>query len=526
MQKSLQQKFHIPCIIAGVLAICGVAMMPLFGEIGMANPKTADTIGLWVNFMGRFHPLFLHLPIGAVMLVMLMEAANLISFGKYKPHTTMALFFASVTAMFAAVFGYCLYLTGGLEGALIEEHKRDGIIFTIAILIAFLVKYTSDMKPQVQFYKPLYGITLLASCAVMVSAGHHGGEITHGDPLDALPSKILSERETVANQPIDADPVVYTGIIHNILDAKCISCHGPDKQKSGLRLDSYEAMLDGGEEEEALVPGDLEKSALISFLHLPLEDDQHMPPEGKTPLTKEEIQILEWWVKSGAPETDHLSEVQVTAAIQTALDSLITPEERERREVAKREAIAAKKAADTQKRANLASALISVNEKFPGSLSYISQESTDLAFTVVSYRKTFNDDDLNLLTDAADSVIEIDLGSSKVTDKGIAKLAKFKNLKILKLNGTSITNQGLAALSGLENLESINLHHTSITNVGLKALYGKSKLLKVYLWQTKVTDTGVKMLEKSLRAARAKAQEQISESERDERVPELIRGTI
>jgi len=526
MEKSLQQKLFVPCLLAGIFAIFGVAIMPYIGQMGMANPKTADNIGLWVNFFGRFHPLFLHLPIGALMLVFVMEGAKLLSFGKYKPNTTMAMFFAAATAVFAVVFGYCLYLTGGFEGDLIEEHKRDGIIFTIAVIIAFLVKYTADLKPTVQFFKPLYAILLLASGAVMMSAGHHGGEITHGDPLNSLPSKILAEREATANKPVDTDPVVYTGIVHNILEEKCISCHGADKQKSGLRLDSYAAMLDGGEEEECLVPGDTKKSALVSYLHLPMEDDLHMPPEGKTQMTEEEIQILEWWVKIGAPEKARISEVEVTPAIQKALDSLISPEERERREKATREAIAAKKAADAKKRAALASALTSVNEKFPGSLTYISMENTDLAFTVVSFRKVFTDADIAILADVADSVTEVDLGSSKVTDKGIAELAKFKNLKSLKLNGTAVTDQGLAALSGLENLESLNLYNTAITDAGLKSLQGKSKLLKVYLWKTKVTDAGVKELEKSLKDARAKAQEQVSEADRDTRVPQLIRGTI
>ncbi|BDS06347.1 hypothetical protein NT6N_13870 [Oceaniferula spumae] len=525
MHNSLQKKFYPICLLLGILAIFGVAIMPLFGEVGMANPKDAENLGLWVNFLGRFHPLFLHLPIGALMLVFVLEGAKLLSRGKYQPNTTMALFFASATGIFAVVFGYCLYLTGGFEGDLIEEHKRDGIIFTILVIVAFLVKYTSDIKPATQFYKPLYGILLLTSGAVMMSAGHHGGEITHGDPMNALPSKIIDQREQVKNKPVDTDPVVYTGIVHNILEEKCISCHGADKQKSGLRLDSYAAMLDGGEEEECLVPGDLEKSALISFLHLPMDDDQHMPPEGKTQLTKEEVEILEWWVKIGAPEKARLSEVEVTPAIQLALDSLVSPEERARMEEAQRAAMAAKKDADLNKRSQLASSLKNVNEKFPGSLTYISQENTDLAFTVVSFRKIFKDEDLAILDDVADSVIEIDLGSSLITDKGVAMLSKFKNLQSLKLNGTAITDQSLEALSGLEHLESLNLYNTAVTDTGLKSLHGKPNLLKVYLWNTKVTDAGVKELEKSLTEARAKSQEQVSESERDKRMPELIRGT-
>ncbi|MBK1854716.1 hypothetical protein JO972_07085 [Verrucomicrobiaceae bacterium 5K15] len=521
MEKSLAKKLYVPSLIGSLIAIFAVAAMPYLGEVGMANPKSADEFGLWVNFLGRFHPLFLHLPIGALMLVFVMEGAKLLSFGKYRPNTTMALFFASATAVFAVVFGYCLYLTGSFEGELIEEHKRDGIIFTIAVIIAFIIRYTAYLKPGVAFFKPLYGITLLASGAVMISAGHHGGEITHGDPMNALPSKILEKREAVTSAPVIVDPVVYTDIVHSILAEKCISCHGPDKQKSGLRVDTYAYMLEGGEEDECLVPGSVEESGLITSLHLPMDDDLHMPPEGKKQLSAEEIQILEWWVRSGAPETARLSEVEVTPEVEAALSTLVTPEERERRAQAAEAAKQSETAADAKKRAALASALKSVNDKFPGSLTYIAQDTTDLAFTVVSFRKSFGDADLSNLDGVAEAVTEIDLGASQVTDQGIAKLAAFPNLRTIKLNGTAVSDKGLQALAGLEHLESVNLYNTAITDAGLKALHGKTKLVKVYLWQTQVTGAGVKELEQSLHTA----QSGVTQPDGTPRKAEIIRGT-
>ncbi|MFC4990618.1 hypothetical protein [Rubritalea tangerina] len=70
-----------------------------------------------------------------------------------------------------------------------------------------------------------------ATGLVMMSAGHHGGEISHGDPMNSLPSKVLAERSKKQNTPVATDPVVYTQFIHPIMEAKCISCHGADKQK-------------------------------------------------------------------------------------------------------------------------------------------------------------------------------------------------------------------------------------------------------------------------------------------------------
>jgi len=395
-------------ILLGLIAIAGIAIMPWLGEIGMASEKATTTEGKWLGFLGEFHPVFLHLPIGAFSLVLLMEICRIFTFGKYKPQTTLALAFASGTAVFAAIFGYFLYLSGEFNGDLIEEHKRDGIIFTIVLIVTYLAKYAADVMPRKGLLKPIYGIGVIATTGAMISAGHHGGEITHGDPLKKAPW-IEKEEEVLSNKDI-ADPIVYTQIVHPILEQKCISCHGEKKQKSGLRMDSHAALLEGGDEEEALVPGNLEDSMMIAYLHLPLEDDLRMPPEGKTQLTPEEVQILEWWVKSGASETVRKSELEVTPVIAKALNTLKTPEEIAQEEAALKKFEMERLATSKKVRAELKEVLSVVNKKFPGSLKYVSQANTDLVFSAVSYRSQFQDTDIDILSGGIDSLTELNLG--------------------------------------------------------------------------------------------------------------------
>ena len=323
--QKIQKKYFRLVFCIGIVAIGIVAITPLLGEVGMANDKATSFIGKWVGFLGGFHPLLLHLPIGIVIFTLVMEAASIITRGKYKPHTTLALFVASATGVLAAIFGYCLYLTGDFSGELIEEHKRDGIIFTILLITTFLIKYSLDIKFIRKFPKTAYFTALTLTTLTMISAGHHGGEITHGDPMDKAPWKKKPAREkiqTTADDPSLPDPVIYTSIIAPILAEKCNSCHGEKKQKSDLRMDSYAALLKGGEYEICLEPGNTETSTMITFLHLPLDDDLHMPPEGKPQLTEEEINILEWWVKEGAPEFKKLSEVETPDGILKAIESL------------------------------------------------------------------------------------------------------------------------------------------------------------------------------------------------------------
>ena len=324
----LEEKYYKVVLIVGVVVAILIAFMPLMGTLGVADPKTAEAGGLWINFLGRFHPLLLHLPIGALMLVFCMEGLGLVTKGKYEPKTTLAVAFAAATAVLAVVLGYFWYLTDGYSGETIEEHKRDGVIFAVLMMITFLVKYTYDIKGVKSLkmaYLPLLAITGVA----MISAGHHGGEISHGDPLNHLPSKVLAEREAKQNQPVVTDPVIYTDIVHTILENKCISCHGEDKQKGDLRMDSLAAMLEGGCDEECLVPGDITASFMLTSIGLPKSDDLHMPPKEKPQITSEEKAILIWWVEMGAPEETKLSEVKVPKEIAIAISTLKTPEELE-----------------------------------------------------------------------------------------------------------------------------------------------------------------------------------------------------
>jgi mono/diheme cytochrome c family protein len=85
--------------------------------------------------------------------------------------------------------------------------------------------------------------------------------------------------------------------VRPILIEQCQNCHGPKKQMSGLRLDSREAMIKGGDNGPALKPGDPEHSALVHAVrHTGM---LKMPPKSK--LKPEQIATLETWVKMGAP---------------------------------------------------------------------------------------------------------------------------------------------------------------------------------------------------------------------------------
>lgn len=109
---------------------------------------------------------------------------------------------------------------------------------------------------------------------------------------------------------IAADKVDFAVEVKPILESTCLSCHGPEKPKGDLRLDTRAAALKGGENGPALVPGKPQMSKLYTSTILPPGHDDIMPPKGD-PLAKEQTERLRVWIEEGAEWPDHLTLQQV-----------------------------------------------------------------------------------------------------------------------------------------------------------------------------------------------------------------------
>src|SRR6188472_1264798 len=93
--------------------------------------------------------------------------------------------------------------------------------------------------------------------------------------------------------------LTYAKDIKAIFEKSCFKCHGSEKQKGKLRLDSLEAVKKGGEDGEVIVVGKSEKSSLVHAIAA-LDPDMTMPPEGKgDPLTKEQVGLIRAWIDQG-----------------------------------------------------------------------------------------------------------------------------------------------------------------------------------------------------------------------------------
>jgi len=108
---------------------------------------------------------------------------------------------------------------------------------------------------------------------------------------------ILAAPVVSAAEPSPQAVEFFEKKVRPILATACFECHGPKKQRSGLRLDSRELILKGGDIGLVLEPGHPDKSRLIAAIGY--KDELKMPPRGK--LTEEQIADLTAWVKMGAP---------------------------------------------------------------------------------------------------------------------------------------------------------------------------------------------------------------------------------
>jgi len=104
--------------------------------------------------------------------------------------------------------------------------------------------------------------------------------------------------------PAEAKGITYAKDIKPSFDKSCIKCHGPEKQKGKLRLDSLEAALKGGEDGKVVLPGDSAGSILVhNVAHIGDEDDFMPPPDNKDkipPLNREQIGLIRAWIDQGA----------------------------------------------------------------------------------------------------------------------------------------------------------------------------------------------------------------------------------
>ncbi len=100
----------------------------------------------------------------------------------------------------------------------------------------------------------------------------------------------------------DAGEAAFKEKVWPIIEKSCTGCHGAEKQKGKLRLDTKEAWLKGGENGKIVEAGHPEKSSVVKSIKWEADDpDMNMPPKKDKKLTADQVKIIEEWIKAGMP---------------------------------------------------------------------------------------------------------------------------------------------------------------------------------------------------------------------------------
>jgi len=274
-----------------------------------------------ILFLGRFHPVLVHLPVGGIVLLAVLELlARCERFKNAGQSNRVILGLTVITSVTAALVGWMLSRAGGYDPGLLPWHKWTGFAVAGGCVLTWAL--------NVLGWPRAYRISLAATLAILVVASHLGASITHGrgfltqfapGPLRALLRVDGLATGIGASTPDLTQQRVFKDLIHPILERRCGTCHGPEKHKADLSVESYEALLKGGKDGPVLIAGRPLDSPMISRLLLPLADEDHMPPDGKGQPTVAEIAALQWWIESGAPGDKTVGDFKPGPEIQRIL---------------------------------------------------------------------------------------------------------------------------------------------------------------------------------------------------------------
>lgn len=460
----------------------------------------------FVQFLGRLHPIAVHLPIGIFLLLALIEVVGWIGRRRHLAalpsldagQRALILTVGAFAALAAAAFGWVLGNEGGYDPELLALHRILGLATAAgAVLLAFLAR-----RPVV--YRA--GLPLLL--VVLTFAAHWGGMITHGAdylfPAASVPPPKVATTAPAGKAKAAASlatATVFADVIHPILHERCENCHGPTQTKGGLRLDSWEALTRGGKHGPVLAR-DPAASLLGQRVDAPIDAKGHMPPADKPQLAADDLTLLDWWVASGGLHNERVTALDLPPAVEDILSARL--------------------GGGTGEGLPERAAVLQIAEELEHDLHILVRplgpEGPWLDVNARPAGHGFDDAALARLQPIAGAVQWLDLGTTAVTSEGLAALGSMRQLQRLHLDLTAVDDDGLGRLKGLKHLQYLNLRGTRVTDTGLVALRELPRLRELFVWQTAVTDGAVKALGAALVDQRRIARWRTEQGELDRQI--------
>jgi len=438
------------------------------------------------TFLGRFHPLFVHLPIGFLFLAILLEWYERFK----KPENPgrlvpMAWLLGGISAAGAALSGWLLADSGLYEEDQLFVHRWLGIALVIISFVGWWIKSRPDKHTKLIHNG--FNILLLA---LLFIEGHKGGNLTHGADylVEYAPESIqglLGVSQSKDSLPELGNPdsvLVYSDLISPIFESKCVACHNHDIRRGGLDMAAADSLQLGGDNGSVIASGNPGESELFRRITLPKKSIKFMPPTENV-LTYDEIKTVEWWIAQGASFEAPVSALEVAENMKPVLLRRfgLNTDPRPWYETVRLAPLDSVQITALQNSGFIVKSLGAENP-----LLDIKYSGTDLSR-----------EQLMELEKVKDYITWLSLAGTNVENEWLSMVSGFPNLTRLQLEKTTISDEGVAHLVGLMHLEALNLYGTQVTDSCLDDLQKLEGLKRVYLWGTKVTQANAKSLEEN-----------------------------
>ena len=363
-----------------------------------------------IKYLGNFHPVVLHLPIGAFLFTFLLFVSQKYLKSNFNPAVRMGLLFSFITSIITSIFGYILHLNGDYDSVLVDRHMWLAIATTI--LIGFVLYLHKKQKP----YNHVLSSFVFATVLLTIT-GHNGGSLTHGKDYLKLPD-FEKEISIVSYDSIH----VFNQVISPILDSKCVKCHNTGKSKGNLMLSSIDKILLGGEKGQIIKSNSSVDSRLYTYLNLPIDDEMHMPPDGNSQLNDNEKELIKLWIDEGADfynfrkmNDDNFSK-EILSFLPKEIASVDPP--------------------------NRNDLVRLIENEFR-----IERISVENNFIDIKYQgKSFKQSYLRLLSKVSDNIKRLDLSFVDLSSIDLSRVDNFENLTYLNLNNTKLTTKKIQKL--------------------------------------------------------------------------------
>lgn len=273
-------------------------------------------------------------------------------------------------------------------------------------------------------------------------------------------------------------PIDFDRQIKPILEEKCYRCHGDEKVKGDLRLDSPTRIMAGGENGEVLIAGQPNESSLYVLTTYPKDDPDYMPKKGKG-LSRSEQVLLKSWIEEG---------------VEFGNDFVHTPKSSVKPKFSDTDP-------ESSRKYMILGEAVVVVAKLRESGLLVDTVNHNASLFEVNYTyadRSSGSFDFGSLVPLGNSLKKLTLARTEVGSMDLDTLAELSSIEFLDLSRTRIDDIALDAISKLVNLKYLNLRDTKVTDDGIQKLARLKHLERVYVWGSYVTIAGGKRLEKRL----------------------------